>query len=90
MDLGVVADSEKGQKIDWAEQSLSVLQEQVDDMQTALENTNGLDAQIEAIDTLNDSLENLKGGAEIRVNVDKNLILNGNGANAALFWQRLC
>lgn len=57
-------DEETKTKIDWADQSLSVLQEAVDDAQTALENTNGYDKQIEAIDTLNDALGELKGGYE--------------------------
>lgn len=50
------------QKVDWVDQSLSVLQEQVDDMQTALENTHGLDAQIQAIDNLNGALKVLQKG----------------------------
>lgn len=49
-------------KIDWVDQSLSVLQEAVDDAQTALENTKGLDAQIAAIDVLNGVLGELKSG----------------------------
>lgn len=50
------------QKIDWADQALSVLQEAVDDAQTSLENTDGFQAQIDAIDTLNTALGALKGG----------------------------
>jgi hypothetical protein len=49
-------------KIDWADQALSVLQEKVDDAQTALENTKGLDAQLEAVDTLKTALGELKDG----------------------------
>ena len=48
--------------IDWIDQSLTVLQEAVDDAQTALDNTHGFDAQITAIDTLNDALTKLKDG----------------------------
>lgn len=49
-------------EIDWAEQSLSVLQTKVDELQDALDNTYGIDNQIQAIDNLNDALEDLKGG----------------------------
>lgn len=49
-------------KIDWIDQSLAVLQEKVDDAHTALENTNGFDAQLEAIDALNGALGELQGG----------------------------
>jgi len=57
-------DEEKKEKtkIDWVDQSLKVLQEKVDDAQTALENTNGLDAQLEAITKLNEALGTLQGG----------------------------
>ena len=48
--------------IDWADQSLKVLQEDVDDAQTALEDTHGYDAQIEAITTLNSALKDLRSG----------------------------
>ena len=51
-------------KIDWSDQALSVLQEAVDDAQTALENTDGLQAQLDAVDTLNDALGDLKSGYE--------------------------
>ena len=51
-------------KIDWIDQSLSVLQEAVDDAQTALDNTHGYEAQITAINTLNEALTKLKGGYE--------------------------
>jgi chromosome segregation ATPase len=55
-------DEEQTTKIDWSDQSLSVLQEKVDDAQTALENTKGLDAQLEAVDTLKTALGELKDG----------------------------
>lgn len=57
-------DSDTLTKIDWADQALSVLQEAVDDAQTALENTDGFQAQLDAIDTLNDALGDLKEGYE--------------------------
>ena len=49
-------------EIDWADQSLSVLQEDVDDAQTTLEDTHGYDAQITAINTLNEKLKSLRSG----------------------------
>lgn len=49
-------------EIDWADQSLKVLQDEVDKFQTALDNTKGLDNQIKAIDVLNDALKKLKDG----------------------------
>ena len=49
-------------EIDWMEQSLSVLQEAVDDAQTALNDTHGFDAQITAITTLNEKLKDLRNG----------------------------
>lgn len=49
-------------EIDWASQALSVLQEVVDDVQISLENTKGLEAQIKAINVLNDALLSLKNG----------------------------
>lgn len=55
-------DSESTTEIDWAEQSLKVLQEAVDDAQTALEDTHGFDDQIDAINALNDALKSLRGG----------------------------
>ena len=51
-------------EIDWADQSLKVLQDEVDKFQTALDNTKGLDNQIYAIDDLNGALTRLKGGYE--------------------------
>lgn len=51
-------------EIDWTEQSLSVLQNKVDELQNALDNTYGIENQIAAIDDLNDALERLKGGYE--------------------------
>lgn len=57
------SDSSKNkQKIDWLEQSLTVLQDKVDKFQTALNNTTGVKNQIVAIDKLNDALKNLKTG----------------------------
>lgn len=49
-------------EIDWADQSLKVLQEEVDDAQTALDDTHGFDAQIQAITELNNALKKLKNG----------------------------
>ena len=49
-------------EIDWADQSLKVLQNEVDKLQTTLDNTKGLENQINAIDNLNGALEKLKGG----------------------------
>lgn len=61
-DSGSGSDSDNTTEIDWADQSLKVLQDEVDKLQTALDNTKGLDKQIEAIDDLNGALKNLKGG----------------------------
>ena len=55
-------EEEKKTPIDWVDQSLKVLQETVDDVQTELENTSGLDAQLDAIDKLNAALKELKKG----------------------------
>lgn len=55
-------DKDSKTEIDWADQSLKVLQDEVDKFQTALDNTKGLDNQIDAIDDLNGALEKLKGG----------------------------
>lgn len=57
-------DKDSNEEIDWAEQSLSVLQNKVDEFQSVLDNTYGVDNQINAIDDLNDALEDLKGGYE--------------------------
>lgn len=51
-------------EIDWADQSLNVLENKVDKFQNALANTKGLKNQLEAIDDLNTSLEDLKNGYE--------------------------
>lgn len=55
-------DKDNMTEIDWADQSLKVLQDEVDKFQTALDNTKGLDNQINAIDDLNGALKKLKGG----------------------------
>lgn len=55
-------DEESITEIDWADQSLKVLQEDVDDAQTALDDTHGFDAQIEAITALNSELKKLRSG----------------------------
>ena len=55
----------KGQnttEIDWADQSLDVLQDQVDRLNNEFENTNGIDNQLVALDKLNNALGNLKDG----------------------------
>ena len=49
-------------EIDWADQSLKVLQDEVDKLQTTLDNTKGLENQINAIDNLNIALNKLKDG----------------------------
>ena len=49
-------------EIDWSDQSLKVLQENVDDAQRALDDTHGFDAQIEAITALNKELKKLRTG----------------------------
>ena len=49
-------------EIDWIDQSLKVLQENVDDAQKALDDTHGFDAQIEAITSLNKELKKLRTG----------------------------
>ena len=54
--------SDDKNEIDWMEQSLFVLQEAVDDAQTALNDTHGFDAQITAITTLNEKLKDLRNG----------------------------
>ena len=51
-------------EIDWADQSLKVLQDDVDKFQKAFDNTKGLENQIDAIDDLNGALTRLKGGYE--------------------------
>lgn len=51
-----------GTEIDWADQSLKVLQDEVDKFETALSNTKGIDNQINAIDDLNGALKKLKSG----------------------------
>lgn len=56
------SDKDDSTEIDWADQSLKVLQDEVDKLQTALDNTKGINNQIEAIDDLNDALKNLKKG----------------------------
>lgn len=61
-DSGNGNDSDNITEIDWADQSLKVLQDEVDKLQTTLDNTKGLDNQIDAIDNLNGALEKLKGG----------------------------
>lgn len=55
-------DKSEKEEIDWAEQSLSILQGEVDKLQTAFDNTKGISNQIEAIDKLNDALGELKEG----------------------------
>lgn len=57
-------DKDSKEEIDWAEQSLSVLQSKVDKFQAVLDNTYGIENQIDAIDDLNDALEGLKSGYE--------------------------
>jgi len=57
-------EKEEKQGIDWLEQSLKVLQNEVDKFQTTLDNTHGIDNQLKAIDNLNAALKNLKGGYE--------------------------
>ena len=59
---GSGSDTESKTEIDWIDQSLKVLQESVDDAQTALDDTHGYDAQIEAITALNGALKKLKTG----------------------------
>ena len=49
-------------EIDWLGQSLENLQRAVDDAQTTLDDTHGIQKQIDAINDLNDALEGLKGG----------------------------
>lgn len=61
-DSGNGSNSDEPTEIDWADQSLKVLQDEVDKLQTALDNTKGLENQINAIDDLNGALEKLKGG----------------------------
>jgi len=61
-DDGKDTGSEDKQAIDWLEQSLKVLEAEVDKFQTALEDTHGIENQIAAIDNLNEALENLKTG----------------------------
>lgn len=61
-DSGSGSDSDNTTEIDWADQSLKVLQDEVDKLQTALDNTKGINNQIEAIDDLNGALKNLKKG----------------------------
>lgn len=70
-------DSETITKIDWADQALSVLQEAVDDAQTALENADGFQAQLDAIDDLNDALGDLKSGYETAKGVYETRYTNG-------------
>lgn len=48
--------------IDWASQSISVLEEKVSDLERDLDNTTGWEAQIEAIDNLNTALSDLQTG----------------------------
>lgn len=55
-------------EIDWADQSLKVLEDEVDKFQTALYNTKGLENQIDAIDDLNGALKKLKGGYQSAYN----------------------
>lgn len=49
-------------EIDWADNSLTNLQNEVSKFETALENTKGIDNQIKAIDNLNGALEDLQKG----------------------------
>lgn len=63
-DLGESNDKDKTSEIDWTEQSLTILQDKVDKFQTALDNTKGVNTQIEAIDNLNSALGELKDGYE--------------------------
>ena len=56
------SDKDNSTEIDWADQSLKVLQDEVDKYQTALDNTKGINNQIEAIDDLNGALRKLKTG----------------------------
>jgi len=55
-------------EIDWADQSLKVLQDEVDKFQNILDNTKGLQNQIDAIDELNGALEELKDGYQSAYN----------------------
>lgn len=55
-------DKEELTEIDWADNSLTNLQNEVTQFETALENTKGIDNQIKAIDNLNDALEDLQSG----------------------------
>lgn len=55
-------DKSEKEEIDWAEQSLSILQGEVDKLQTAFDNTKGINNQIEAIGKLNEALGKLKEG----------------------------
>lgn len=57
--------NEKDSAIDWMTTSLANLQEKVDDANRKLENTNGLEAQMEAIKALNAELGNLRTGYEL-------------------------
>lgn len=54
------SENSKNNTIDWMTTSISNLQEKVDDANRKLENTNGFEAQKEAIKSLNSELENLK------------------------------
>lgn len=49
-------------EIDWADQSLDILQNKVDKFESILENTNGIDKQLKAIDNLNNALKDLRNG----------------------------
>lgn len=51
-------------KIDWSEQSLKVLENEVDKFQDVLDNSHGYDNQIDAINDLNTALGKLKNGYE--------------------------
>lgn len=55
-------DANDKEEINWVEQSLSILQGEVDKLQSAFDNTKGINNQIKAINKLNGALEDLKAG----------------------------
>lgn len=57
-------DKDSPTEIDWAEQSLKVLESEVDKFQDVLDNAHGYDNQINAINDLNTALGKLKTGYE--------------------------
>lgn len=57
-------DSTFKDEIDWASQSISVLEDKVSDLETVLDNTKGWEAQVSAIDDVIKAQEALKKGHE--------------------------